>query len=375
MKGETIAHYPCLEANPYNRLLIEGLSAAGVTVTPHPPQHFTNPARSLRWAWHTRLVHFHWMQGLYSGRSRWRFAGRACWLLLLLAMLRLRGTQLVLTVHNLVPHDHSYRHLHRLTHLGLGRLMHCLIVHSQPAAVAVAAEYGVARKIRVIEHIDYGAPAAIPTRTAARALLALPADRKLLLFFGGIRPYKGVDCLIAAAPVVAAIGYDIVIVGESSPATLGATLTAAAAAHPSVHLRLQRASDRELSCYLMAADLVIFPYRDGLSSGAAHLALAHRRPFVCSRSTAFQHFIDGGIGTPLEGLLPEQIKASLLAAEAIDPIGWACASIAYRRRCQAASVAARHRALYDSLLERDAGATARPPSRTEQASHQSSAPR
>jgi glycosyltransferase involved in cell wall biosynthesis len=57
-------------------------------------------------------------------------------------------------------------------------------------------------RIELIHHGDAGflQGEQRPDRSAARAALGLPADAKLVLVFGAIRPYKGIHGVIAALP-------------------------------------------------------------------------------------------------------------------------------------------------------------------------------
>lgn len=351
MKRRPIVHYPCGNTNPYNRLLTESLAWAGVSVEMRTAENHANPARSLRWAWGAELVHFHWLQGLYVGRSWWRFAARSFIFLLVLAGLRLRGTRLVVTVHNLVPHEHRYRLLHRFVNVMVGRLVHRLLVHSEPALAAVAEEYRARRKLAVIEHIDYGEPAtSLLDRAAARQRLAVPLERTVLLFFGSIRPYKGVDHLIAAAKRLDAMGCDIVIAGRPHTEAFGTHLRTTAGGLGNVHLRLGELRDEQLSEYLVSADVVAFPYKAGLSSGAAHLALSHGRPLICSRSLAFEHLVDRGIALPFEPAEPEDICRAVTQALYLDPEQWRNRVDKYRALCRAASVGPRLKQVYEELL-------------------------
>lgn len=337
-------------ANPYNRLLADSLKSAGIEVELRDAKHHTNPARSLSWAWGTPLVHFHWLQGLYIGRSGWRFAARSLIFLLVLSGLRLSGTRLVLTVHNLVPHEHRHRKLHRLVNVLVGKLMHRLIVHSEPAGGAVGSEYNAPGKIVVIEHIDYGNPTAAITKGQARRKLSLPLERKLLLFFGNIRLYKGVDHLIDAAGSLDKLGYDLVIAGRPHTETLARSLEEATAGQTNIHLRLGELSNERLSNYLIACDMAAFPYQAGLSSGAAHLALSHNRPILCSSSLAFEHLVSEGIALSWEPSNHSDLCKAATKALSLDHGTWAKNVAAYRARCHHTSVGSRLKQVYAELL-------------------------
>lgn len=123
----------------------------------------------------------------------------------------------------------------------------------------------------------------LPERSSARAELGLPAERRVALFLGLIRPYKGVDILLeAAASLPAACDWMVVVAGEPW-GDLGAALRRRASAPElSGRLRLDLGwvAEPRVPLYLSAADLVVLPYRSGSQSAVAPAALAAGRPVL-----------------------------------------------------------------------------------------------
>ena len=85
----------------------------------------------------------------------------------------------------------------------------------------------------------------------------------------------------------------LLICGKPLPKKLGRELEARAAADPRIVLRLERIPEGDLSGILRAADAVVLPFRDILTSGSAILALSHGRPVIA----------------PAMGCLPETLPA------------------------------------------------------------------
>ena len=111
-----------------------------------------------------------------------------------------------------------------------------------------------------------------------------------ILFFGSIKPYKGVDLLIEAGLALAARGGDFRITVAGRPFLdldpLRARIEAAGARR---HFRfdLDYIPDERLDDYLRSADLVVFPYREIDGSGALALAASYGRPIVASAVGVF----------------------------------------------------------------------------------------
>jgi glycosyltransferase involved in cell wall biosynthesis len=138
---------------------------------------------------------------------------------------------------------------------------------------------------------------------SAREALGLGQVGTVFAFVGAIRGYKGVGELLEAFASSGDLGQDarLLIFGKPLPARVGRDLEERAAADPRIVLRLERIPEEDLSRVLRAADVVVLPFRDILTSGSAILALSHGRPVV----------------VPALGCLPETLPAD--AAILYDP--------------------------------------------------------
>lgn len=120
--------------------------------------------------------------------------------------------------------------------------------------------------------------------------------RQTILFFGNIKPYKGVDVLLKAyslVPVAVRQSSRLVIAGRSSlPAGELERLSAELGIQASVEFDLRFLSDVELAGLLERADTIIFPYRDIDASGALMLALPYGKPVIASRLGIFSEILE-----------------------------------------------------------------------------------
>jgi len=117
----------------------------------------------------------------------------------------------------------------------------------------------------------------------ARSELDLPADRRVALFLGLIRPYKGVDLLIdAAAALDADSDWSFVVAGEPW-GDLGEQLSRQVedlGLGNRVRLEFGWVSEGRVSTLLAASDVIVLPYRRGSQSAVAPMALAHGLPVL-----------------------------------------------------------------------------------------------
>jgi len=132
----------------------------------------------------------------------------------------------------------------------------------------------------------------------ARDALDLPRDRRVALFLGLIRPYKGVDVLLeAAAGLPTGSDWLIVIAGEPWGG-LGGVLErrfAELGLGTRVRLDLRWIPEGEVPVLLAAADLVILPYRRGSQSAVAPMALAQGVPVLSTAVGGVPEVVRDGI--------------------------------------------------------------------------------
>jgi glycosyltransferase involved in cell wall biosynthesis len=208
----------------------------------------------------------------------------------------------VLTAHNVLAHER------RLGQAGarrrLLRGMDAVVVHSEHGrerALRLGARRGC---VRVIPHgaFDYLAhqPDELPL---PRELAAV--EGPVVLFFGLIREYKGVDVLLRAFRSVG--GAELWVVGMPWGDVSGLH----ALAGERVRFVERFVSDAELPAYFRRADVVVLPYRDVDQSGVLYTALAFAKPLVLS---SVGGFVQVGARHGAAWLVPPGDERALAAA-------------------------------------------------------------
>lgn len=278
--------------NPYQRELRAALESRGVSVSGEPVGRHTFLEILRAWLSHGRpdVIHQHWTHNFLGQRANGTVARfgrlRAALFLGQLRLLRVLGVRVVWTVHNLGHHERLGDGGQDMrVHKRLVGIADAVICHCDAAADAVTHEYGLAerdrRKLHVIPHGNYvHAYGPLVDRATARDRLGLPADARILLFVGAIRAYKGVGDLMSAFGQLRDPDLRLVIAGRPFGARTGPALEAQAATDPRVDLRLGFVPDDELPVLLGAADVVVLPFRDILTSGSAVLAMSYARAVV-----------------------------------------------------------------------------------------------
>lgn len=198
------------------------------------------------------LVHVQWLP---AGRRDLLWAGR-------LPRPRL------LTAHNVVPHSGEASPEERRR---IYDVFDRIVVHTQVGAQQLE-RFGVpAERVVRIPHGTFDAPPA--------AQIDSPSGRTLL-FFGLIRPYKGLEVLVRALPEVP--DARLVVAGDPvDPVEPVQELARALGVSDRIDWRLGYLPADQVEALMRDATVTVFPYLGGESaSGALATALGHGRPAV-----------------------------------------------------------------------------------------------
>jgi glycosyltransferase involved in cell wall biosynthesis len=149
-------------------------------------------------------------------------------------------------------------------------------------------------------------------KNEARKQLGLNADDKIILFFGFIRQYKGLDLLLKAMalPDLRSSGIKLLIAGEFyEDRKIYDELIAQNDLSSQLILRTDFIPDSEVRYYLSAADFVIQPYRNATQSGVTPLAYHFEKPMLVTNVGGLPDLVPNG----QVGLVSEPTPASLAA--------------------------------------------------------------
>jgi glycosyltransferase involved in cell wall biosynthesis len=197
---------------------------------------------------------------------------------------------LVLTAHDLLPREPKLGQAR--AQLRLLQRMSAIVVHSQYGRGQLASRLGVpADKVHVIHHGAF-------EHVTAGPALPLPApldqvDEPVVLFFGLLRPYKGVGTLLDAWRGVS--GAELWVVGR--PMMDLAPLRAAASG--SVRFVDRYVPEHEVEAYFRRADVIVLPYERTErfdQSGVLATALAFGKPVVLTDIGGFPEVAATGAG-------------------------------------------------------------------------------
>jgi D-inositol-3-phosphate glycosyltransferase len=217
---------------------------------------------------------------------------------------KLGGKKVVFTAHNVNAgkRDGSDSWLNRITLRCQYALSDHIFVHTTKMKDELVDIFDVeAQKVTVI---PYGINNAVPftelSCEAARQQLGLQNHEKVLLCFGAIKRYKGLEYLVAAFQQIAERGaYRLIIAGDRKKGheEYWQSIQQAIGSHPSrdkIMQKIRFIPDAETEAYFKAADVAVLPYTDIFQSGILFMAFNYGLPVIATDVGSFSHDIVHG---------------------------------------------------------------------------------
>lgn len=142
------------------------------------------------------------------------------------------------------------------------------------------------KPLQLVLHPLYDNFGAIISKSEAREHLGLPENEKIILFFGFIRKYKGLDLLLEAISILKnlkpeTLNIKLLIAGEFyEDEKIYQDQIERLGIKEQLILRTDFIPDSEVKYYLCAADAVIQPYRNATQSGVTPLAYHFEKPMI-----------------------------------------------------------------------------------------------
>ena len=253
---------------------------------------------------------------------------------------------LVLTAHDVLPREP------RRGQLAAQRRLYdrfdAVVVHSEHGRARLTHELGLSGDVvHVIPHGVFAHLADVPPQPPP-----FQTDRPVVLCFGLMRPYKGIDVLLEAWHGVEDAELWVAGMPRMDISHLRAI------APPNVRFVPRFITDPELPAYFQRADLVVLPYREIDQSGVLFTALAFGKPLLLSDVGGFPEVAATGaartvpagdsaaLRMALEELLGDPAALAALASRARD---------AAEGRYAWGTIARQTLDLYESLLRENPG--------------------
>jgi D-inositol-3-phosphate glycosyltransferase len=255
--------------------------------------------RLIAYAWNARPKVFHilWNNKIeYIDRT------------ILMFYYRILGKMVAITAHNVnkARRDGCDSKMNRLSLKIQYRLADHIFVHTNKMKDELLKDFGVSEKAVTV--IPFGINNAVPnsnlTRDEAKRRLGIGEGEKTILFFGNIRPSKGLDYLLGAFERLMNAGENIRLIVAGRPlkefksywSTILPVLRRVEK-RGNLILRNEFIPDGDISLYFMAADVLTLPYTDIFQSGVLFLGYSFGLPVIATDVGSFREdIIEGRTG-------------------------------------------------------------------------------
>lgn len=217
------------------------------------------------------------------------------------AMRLLTKTRICLIVHNCLPHEHligaSFMSRTVL------KMAHRLVVHGASEADQ-AKSIGLKDQDMITAFLPIYDQFVLPAEPLESIRCSHGLRKKVLLFFGFIRPYKGLECLLEAFFNLASRNPEVslLVVGEDFYRKGQTRAKDRLLSHlsPNDPIRSQivwidhYVANEEVASYFAVADALVAPYLSATQSGPLQIAYAFDKPVIASDLPAFRECVSHG---------------------------------------------------------------------------------
>jgi len=151
--------------------------------------------------------------------------------------------------------------------------------------------------------IPFGMNATVPNTSLlpveAKLRLGISPSEKTMLFFGNIAPYKGLEYLVAALPLLKSGGYRLIIAGNPKAGVEEywqgiRRVIDAGVAGAEILEKIEFVPDSETELYFKAADVLVLPYKHIFQSGVLFLAYNFGLPVLAADVGSLHEDIEEG---------------------------------------------------------------------------------
>lgn len=205
--------------------------------------------------------------------------------------------RIIYTAHNVLPH--SRRKYHKYLFSKVYTKADGIIVHSENIKKELLSEFSLPEeKVDVIGHPVFTYfDKNIFTKKIAKDELGINAEDKVVLFWGNIEEYKGLDLLLTAFRAVADKRDDVmlVIAGKCGDFSRYYDIIREKGIGARILKHIKFLPEKMVECVFKASDLLVLPYRKVYGSGVLMAGLSFEIPMIVTDTGHFPEMVKDGV--------------------------------------------------------------------------------
>ena len=268
-----------------------------------------------------KYLHFDWITKYYLREDIATSWFRAYWFLFqIIIAKKLFRIRVVWTQHNILPHDNRRKKIHKWVQYKFYKCCDWVRVFSKSTAETLTMHHNYIReKILIVPEGSYvGYYNNNISRYDARCKLKLKTDEKIFLFFGAIKPYKGIEELIGIFNENEFKKVRLVISGRTPDKKYSKKIRKLIKNNKSITLFDRFIEDKEIELFFNSSDFCILPFINIENSGSVILAMGFKKVVIAPNVGA----ITDRLKNQREFLYSDNLldKINLALSKALDEI-------------------------------------------------------
>jgi beta-1,4-mannosyltransferase len=243
------------------------------------------------------LIHLHWTSPYLFHKDYLRSIIVSIRFISEIKIAKILGIKIIWTAHNIINHEKKFLNLETICNKILIRVYDKIIVHGNYANNKIVKYYNINKKsknkINIIPHGNYiNSYNNELSREYSRKFLKIDDKYTVFIFFGLIRPYKDISYLIESFKNIKEKNAILLIVGKPKDRQTRKKLHEIGNFYNKIRIFPYFIPDDKIQLYMNAADVVVLPFQDILTSGSAMLAMSFGKALIVPRIGCVTEMLD-----------------------------------------------------------------------------------
>ncbi len=282
--------------NPYQSVLKEELSRLNVRVDFVDFHWLTYSYDVLRNK--PNVLHLHWTYQFVDQKNIFKGIIKLFSLLVHIFVIKCRRIAIIWTAHNIINHDSPKPLLDYICSKLIAKISNAIIVHCPEAKRIMIERFhpSIEGKMSVINHGNYiGIYENEIDQETCKLFLGIPKCSFVFGFFGNLRPYKNLEGLLEAFNKLSSEYDDVylVVAGKPFDMKFAGKLKRWAESNPKVILISEHVPKKFVQVILNAADIMVCPFTEILTSGSIILFMSFAKPVISPKLGCVADVLNG----------------------------------------------------------------------------------
>lgn len=235
------------------------------------------------------VIYYDWVHSFILGKSLlWSWLKSMVFLAEIIWATSIKQIRVVHTLHNLQNHAGIWLGLEKWVYRFFLRRCAHIRVYSETTKQEAILRFGLSPNlVSVIQDLPYHAYYPNEsTKQESRKRLSIDKEAFVFLFFGEIKPYKGLHQLVKAYSELQLPNTRLLIAGKSYDADYWNSLMEESNSNPNIQWHHRFIEDAEVQYFFNAADTVVLPFIRIDHSGSIDLSMSFGKPIITLRTQA-----------------------------------------------------------------------------------------